>query len=75
MSKEGKIVKDLSDKGVVRNTLRKRTDKRKNENPLESCSNMGVSAPRQPLAPETSLCCTEAAKTATTLEGVKHGQN
>ena len=42
MSKEEKIVKDLSDKRVVRNTLRKRTDKRKNENPLESCNNVAV---------------------------------
>lgn len=41
MSKEEKIVKDLSDKGVVRNTLRKITGKRKNENPLELCSSVG----------------------------------
>jgi len=66
VSKEGKIVKDLSDKGVGRNSLRKRPEKRKNENSLESCSKVALLSTRWTAVPETSLCCPEGpAGTAT----------
>jgi len=74
VSKEGKIVKDLSDKGVGRNSLRKRPEKRKNENSLESCSKVALLSTRWTAVPETSLCCPEGpAGTATASEVLEHG--
>lgn len=40
--KEGKIVKVLSSKGVGRNSLRKKPEKRKNDNSTENMQQCGV---------------------------------
>lgn len=74
MSKEGKIVKHLSDKGVGRNSLRKRPEERKNGNSQESCSNVEVFSTRWTAVPETSLCCPKGPPgSATASEGLESG--